>query len=218
VRARAADQPFASAPLEVAVRGYSDEPVADLALPLGAVTGRFTTEATMEPVRAWLLPTADAARDPFRARAGDQPDAQGRQSVGLGAGGAFAFHAVPAGLYVLRFTRGDRVLRQRTLRVDASSVDAGPLQPAPTTRPVRLPLAAKAPAGSTADLLAVMPECQSGAFAARGPATDAVLLQDLPAGRYRVVVKQPDGAVHAEEVVDLRGDGSTSRPPLANLR
>lgn len=218
VRARLADQPFASAPLEVAVRSYGDEPLADLELPLGAVSGRFTTAAAKDPVRAWLLPTADAARDPFRAPAGDQPDAQGRQSVGLGAGGAFAFHAVPAGLYVLRFTRGDRVLRQRTVRVDAGPVEIGALQPAPTTRAVSLPLAAKAPAGSTVELLAVMPECLGGAFAARATATDSVLLQDLPAGRYRLVVKKPDGELHAEEVVDLRGDGSTARPPLANLR
>lgn len=218
LRSRTAAQPFVSAPLEVAVRGYGDEPIAELALPTGGVTGRFAVDGKGEAVRAFLVPLADAARDPFRAAAGERPDAAGRQSVPVAADGSYAFLAVPEGTYLLRFTRGDAVLRQRTLRVDRATADAGLLAAAPATKPARLPFAGSVPNGARAVLLALLPECPDGAFAARTAAAQSISLVGLAAGRYRLVVLDASGAVLGEDVFELRGDGSTVRPSLASLR
>jgi hypothetical protein len=211
LRARAEGQPFTSPPVEVRLASYGDQQRPTIELPRALVRGTFamTPEPGSAGVRAYLLPLADAARNPFAADARGQADAEARLALAIAADGAFLFQAVPRGDYVIRFVRGmTQIVRQRFVRVADGPVDLETLTPAPIAPSVRIPLGQALAHRVTAHLLQELVDAPNGAFCASIDVVSDLELSGLAPGRYRVVFLNGLAPLGVAQTLELHGNGT----------
>lgn len=213
-RVRVEGQPFATGPAQVELRAYTDVATLRLELPTAVVRGRLATSS--KTALAFLVRNQDASRDPFRADEGPS-ETQCRVSQRIAEDGMFEFPCVAPGDYVLRFVVGERIVRQRLVHVQGQPVDVGEVPEAPAAKPATLELGGAVPAGSTATLLARLPDVPGGAFLRRIPAQGARLkLEGVPAGPYLLVLHDGKSQVGEPQPFELRGDGATVPGRLAS--
>jgi hypothetical protein len=206
VRARVEGQPFSTEPMTIEVRSYADEATTAIRLPTAVVRGRLATASKTS--LAFLVPTTDAARDPFRADDGPA-DVACREGQRMQEDGVFEFPCVAKGVYVARFLAGGRIVRQCLVHVGDEPVDLGEVPEAPMAKPASIALPTAAPKGATAVALQLLPEVEGGAFCKRLPTDgDKLMLRELPAGNYRIRVFDGPNPVGEAFDVTLRGDGT----------